>query len=130
MGKIHKLGDTPQVFKTVKTTIKDGEIVRVPVWKNTMGQEMRKIGSKFVPKDNFDQNFLYGFNNMQQERVYNDQSDVDNFQLGAIIIYAVVLTILLFYLGFVFGKRSSPVEKLRKSKKPIITKSELVQLHN
>jgi hypothetical protein len=50
MGRVHQLSDLPSMHRTTKTTIKDGVIVREPVWKDTVGNEFDRVKGKFVPR--------------------------------------------------------------------------------
>lgn len=46
------LHDPPSIHSSLKTTIKNGEIVRKRVYTDTMGNEYKKVGDKYVPKHN------------------------------------------------------------------------------
>lgn len=51
MVNIHKISDDPTIIKKIKTTIVQGEITRVPVWKDIMGNEFDNIDGRFIPKN-------------------------------------------------------------------------------
>lgn len=52
MVNVRGLSDPPSVHASEKTTIKNGVIVRKTVWKDTMGNEYKKVGNKYIPKHN------------------------------------------------------------------------------
>jgi hypothetical protein len=43
--KVRGLDDPPDVYQEEKTTIRKGCIVRTTIWKDTMGNELEKVGS-------------------------------------------------------------------------------------
>ena len=100
MVNIRGIHDHPTVSKSIKTTIKNGVIVRTPVWKDTMGNEMMKTSKGFTRKQPPFQQFVWD-PNLQKSFII--QSDVD-FWGDVLCIFCLFMTILMiFTLGYLVG---------------------------
>lgn len=68
MGKIHRLSDPQSLYRAVKTTIVDGEIVRQTTWNDTFGNEVLNLDNYLMevqaePENNGDRDHFA--NNME-----------------------------------------------------------------
>lgn len=83
MGKIHRLSDPPSIYKATKTLIVKGEVTKVSIWKDTLGNEYKKKGDKFIPSrfvDNHHQNNFIHFHlptTLDADKAFASHSSTD-----------------------------------------------------
>lgn len=111
---IRGLNDAPSIYQYEKTVIKKGVIVKQKIWKDTNGNELEKVGSKFMLKKNrhqhlldlkpeFLQNLLQSYSYQTQKQDLSMSSDENNV-LDIILLFCIFFLILtVFFLGYVFG---------------------------
>jgi hypothetical protein len=111
MVQIRRLSDPPKIFKEMKTTIKDGNICRVPVWKDTLENEYEQVGKRFVPKH---QAKLFPVqNNIEFQMVEHEDT---NDTLFAFLCFSIIVLSITFLTGFIIGSTRilSTKKKLKK----------------